>query len=119
MSTLTDLIAEALREHPDATDRSADDGCWCRTPGTAGRYDQHAAAIITAVVADWLVSVEAVAVAARIYAQIEPGEDWPTNAELGGSLTGTRDDEYRAATHDEARDVLAALAAEARKGADQ
>lgn len=58
MSTLTDLIAEALREHPDATDRSADDGCWCRTPGTAGRYDQHAAAIIATVVGDWLESDE-------------------------------------------------------------
>ena len=93
MTTLTDLIAEALREHPDATDRSADDGCWCRTPGTAGRYDQHAAAIIAAVVADWLETPEAQGLVA--------------SALLGRTATVGA--------------VLAtsALAAEARKGVDQ
>ena len=54
MSALTDLIAKALTEHPDATDRSADDGCWCREPNTAGRYAEHAAEVVAAVIADWL-----------------------------------------------------------------
>lgn len=37
------------------------------------------------------------------------GEDqWPTNAELGGGLTGTRDDEVRDQFMDDARDALAA-----------
>ena len=33
---------------------------------------------------------------AKALAGLADGEDWPTNAELGGGLTGTRDDEYRA-----------------------
>lgn len=47
--------------------------------------------------------------AARAHALIEPGEDWPTNSELGGSQTGTRDDEYRAGMREEAEIVLAAV----------
>lgn len=38
------------------------------------------------------------------------GEDrWPTNEELGGGLTGTRDDEFRALYEDEADALLAAF----------
>jgi hypothetical protein len=48
--------------------------------------------------------------AARALAGLEPGEDWPTNAALGGSLTGTRDDEYRHAMHEQALDALDAVA---------
>ena len=44
--------------------------------------------------------------AARAHAGIEPGDDWPTNAALGGSLTGTRDDEYRAGMREQATDVF-------------
>ncbi|SDQ47752.1 hypothetical protein SAMN04488565_2627 [Leucobacter chromiiresistens] len=40
---------------------------------------------------------EQIEAAARALACLEPGEDWPTNGELGGSPTGTRDDEYRTA----------------------
>ena len=47
--------------------------------------------------------------AARAHAGIEPGDDWPTNAALGGSLTGTRDDEYRAGMREQATDILAAV----------
>ena len=47
--------------------------------------------------------------AARAHASIEPGGDWPTNAALGGNLTGTRDDEYRAGIRDQAEGVLAAV----------
>ena len=47
---------------------------------------------------------------ARALAQMEPGEEWPTNAALGGGLTGTRDDEYRAAMQDDADAALAAVA---------
>jgi len=35
--------------------------------------------------------------------------EWPTNAELGGNLTGTRDDEYKAAVHEEAGDIVGLL----------
>ncbi|PPF56071.1 hypothetical protein C5B94_03890 [Clavibacter michiganensis] len=31
---------------------------------------------------------------------------WPTNAELGGSLTGTRDDEFRASVYEEVDEIL-------------
>lgn len=47
--------------------------------------------------------------AARVMACIEPGEDWPTNEALGGNLTGTRDDEYRDAMRDQAREVIEAV----------
>lgn len=48
---------------------------------------------------------------ARVLAELEPGEAWPSNARLGGNLTGTRDDEYRAAMLDDARRVLAVIRA--------
>ena len=35
-------------------------------------------------------------------------DEWPTNEELGGSLTGTRDDELRDSCRDEARRILEA-----------
>lgn len=95
MSTLTDLIVEALAEHPDATDRSADDGCWCREPNTAGRYAEHAASVVAGVVADWLESVEVAAFLTEVF--------------LRGVRTGHLNGEVMAT----------ALAAEARKGADQ
>ena len=46
---------------------------------------------------------------AKALAQLEPDEPWPTNADLGGSLTGTRDDEFRDGKRDEARELLAEL----------
>lgn len=51
----------------------------------------------------------AVARMARAIAVLEPGEPWPTNEELGGGPTGTRDDEYRYDCLDRARAALAAL----------
>ena len=54
---------------------------------------------------------KAVEAGARALAHLEPDEDWPTNAELGGGPTGTRDDEYRSETRDEsAACIRAALA---------
>lgn len=47
--------------------------------------------------------------AARALAALEDGQDWPSNAELGGNLTGTRDDEYRDAMRDTAREMLDAV----------
>jgi hypothetical protein len=44
---------------------------------------------------------------ARELAFLEPGEDWPSNEALGGSLTG---DEYRAAMHEQAADYLKIVA---------
>lgn len=52
--------------------------------------------------------------AARTLAGLAPNEAWPTNEALGGSLTGTRDDEYRDAMRDDARAVLDAVADEIR-----
>lgn len=46
---------------------------------------------------------------ARALAHLEPGEDWPTNDELGGNPTGTRDDEFREAHRDDARAAYAAM----------
>ena len=46
---------------------------------------------------------------ARAFACLEPGEPWPTNEELGGGPTGTRDDEYRHECMDRARAALDAL----------
>lgn len=45
---------------------------------------------------------------ARELANLEPGEPWPTNEELGGSLTGTRDDEYHDGFREYAKEVLEA-----------
>lgn len=50
--------------------------------------------------------VEAVA---RALAQLEPGEDWPTNSVLGCDPTITVDDEYRSAMRDLARKAIATL----------
>lgn len=46
---------------------------------------------------------------ARAIADLEPGEPWPTNEELGGGPTGTRDDEYRYSCMDRARAAFDAL----------
>jgi hypothetical protein len=46
---------------------------------------------------------------ARALAELEPGEAWPSNYELGGGPTGTRDDEYRSEMLDQARMVLQAV----------
>lgn len=46
---------------------------------------------------------------ARVFADLDPGESWPTNEELGGGPTGTRDDEYRHDCMDRARAALEAL----------
>lgn len=48
-------------------------------------------------------------IAARTIAGLEKGEPWPSNSDLGGGLTGTRDDEYRDAMLEQAREVLAAI----------
>ena len=46
---------------------------------------------------------------ARELANLDPGDDWPTNIELGGNpFTGTRDDEYKRGMHERAREVLGA-----------
>lgn len=47
---------------------------------------------------------------ARKLADLEPGEAWPTNEELGGNPTGTRDDEYRAGMEEQAIDLLVSVA---------
>ena len=54
-------------------------------------------------------SDEIIEVGARALAMLTPNEDWPTNASLGGNATGTRDDEYHAAMHEQAHMVAAAI----------
>lgn len=51
---------------------------------------------------------------ARELACLKPGEPWPTNAQLGGSLTGDRDVEYREGLRGQARDLLLVAARAAR-----
>ena len=46
---------------------------------------------------------------ARVLAGMTPGEEWPTNEALGGSLTGTRDDEFRDGMRDQASALRAAI----------
>lgn len=46
---------------------------------------------------------------ARALAELEPGDQWPTNAELGGGPTGDRDVEYHQGLLQEARAALDAL----------
>jgi hypothetical protein len=51
----------------------------------------------------------AIEAGARVLAGLEEGQDWPTNESLGGSATGTRDDEYRHALRSEAAAVIDAV----------
>jgi hypothetical protein len=44
---------------------------------------------------------------ARVFAGLGDDEPWPSNWELGGSTTGTRDDEFRSAHMADARRLLA------------
>ena len=49
----------------------------------------------------------AVEALARELAQLDAGDPWPSNDDLGGHhILGTRDDEYRFAMLEEAREVL-------------
>ena len=51
----------------------------------------------------------AVEALARELAQLDAGDPWPSNDDLGGHhILGTRDDEYRFAMLEEAREVLTA-----------
>lgn len=80
---------------------------WSRTLRMNNResiQEDHAIAALTPLDAD--AAVERVA---RVFADLDPGEPWPTNAELGGGPTGTRDDEYRHDCMDRARAALEAL----------
>lgn len=46
---------------------------------------------------------------ARELAYMEPDEEWPSNSDLGGGPCGTRDDEYRAGMHEQAREIIAVV----------
>lgn len=46
---------------------------------------------------------------ARELVDLEEGEPWPTNEELGGSMTGTRDDELRDGARERAAEILTAI----------
>lgn len=54
---------------------------------------------------------------ARVFADLEPGEPWPTNEELGGGPTGSRDDEFWHDCMDRARAALEALLGSEQGGA--
>lgn len=52
---------------------------------------------------------QAIEAAAKALAELEPGEDWPSNIDLGGhALLGTRDDEYKWAMEQDAKRALQA-----------
>ena len=52
---------------------------------------------------------EAIEAAAKALAHMEPGEDWPSNTDLGGhAILGTRDDEYKWAMEQDAKRALEA-----------
>jgi hypothetical protein len=53
---------------------------------------------------------EAIEALARELACLEPGEDWPSNEALGGSPTGTRDNEFRSGMREQAADHLKVVA---------
>lgn len=55
---------------------------------------------------------EAIECGARELAGLEPGEEWPTNEQLGGGPTGDRDNEYRDGMRDQAKDFINALLGE-------
>jgi hypothetical protein len=61
-------------------------------------------------VSDIALTDEIIEAGARALAMLLPNEEWPTNAALGGSMTGTRDDEYRAAMREQSHMVAAAIA---------
>lgn len=61
---------------------------------------------------DQLRTNEAIERVARAMAGLEPGEEWPSNEALGGSLTGTRDDEYRDGMREQAKEAITALLGE-------
>ena len=46
---------------------------------------------------------------ARKLAYMEPGEEWPSNRDLGGGPCGTRDDEYREGMYEQAREIIAVV----------
>lgn len=51
----------------------------------------------------------AIQAAAEALAELEPGEDWPSNIDLGGhAILGTRDDEYKWAMEQDATRALTA-----------
>lgn len=62
----------------------------------------------TGFIAGRTVDVKQIDAVARQLANLEEGEPWPTNEQLGGNMTGTRDDEFRWSKQEEAEEVLSA-----------
>lgn len=87
--------------HDDVLVRETTDYAWADE--VAGKVADAIAAHLAEVVGGLREDV------ARTMAEMEPGEEWPSNETLGGSLTGTRDDEYRDAHLDQADAVLAVV----------
>lgn len=76
------------------------------------RYARAEASVASNYAADDLVPLDredSVERMARALAELEPGEPWPTNAELGGGPAGDRDVEYHQGLLQEARAALDAL----------
>ncbi|GAB2567383.1 hypothetical protein [Leucobacter ruminantium] len=79
--------------------------------GTSWRADSHEARTIAEMFrAAGLLggdpTEEQIEAVARELACLDEGDSWPTNAQLGGSLTGDRDVEYREGMREQARDLL-------------
>ncbi len=77
-------------------------------PGDGWKLERACFASGITLLADCLLSDEAVEAAARALAMLEPGEPWPSNEALGGGPTSTRDDEYRSSFRDDAQWALQA-----------
>ena len=114
MVLLRDVLAEALPDSllPVGAGLKFPLGRGSET-GELTRYGAEIVDPLHEAVLAWLTAllddpatVEAVA---RQLAGMDSDDDWPSNEILGGSLTGTRDDEYRAAMGYEARGLLAVV----------
>lgn len=103
---MSETLAEALARVEHLT--------WCDKPNHSwGDYDMADSLPRAEAVLAWfaarLADDELREAVARTLAGMDSDDEWPTNAELGGGLTGTRDDEYRDAHLDLTNAALAAV----------
>ena len=86
-------------------------GTWVDAPDHELRRESFTDGIVHAF--DALLSDEAVEAAAL---EMSGFDSWPSNGELGGGPTGTRDDEFRSANIEDARAALQAAVDAVTKG---
>lgn len=102
-ATPIERAARAVAESTGVRTAATSDHMWvrCMPEGEREIYRDHARTALTAALdRDEL---------ARVLGGVALDADWPSNADLGGSGTGTRDDEYRDAMLADADAVIAHL----------